>query len=485
MDPRTLKEKVASGFAWESITKLIIQTSSWASTIVVARLLDPADYGIVAISGLFTGILLVLTEMGLTAGLINQKEVTKQQLDSIFWLSIFLSIVFYAALYFLAAPIEHYYRMDGLADIIKIAGLVLPFSSLRVVPAAVAMRQLDFRFRALAEMAGQFINIVVAIALALMHFGAWSLVWSTLLSQIAITLIYLPIIGHVPQKPDIRVIKPVLRFGLTMMASAVLDYINTRAGTYMVSSHLGQRSVGYYSMANTLAQMPMEKIGSIFNRIMFPTVSRIKSDAEEARALFLKLHKYLIAISAPILVGGILVAGDLVHLLFEDKWAPIIPILQLMCVVNLMRISGMILPATLNGLGAVGAVLRYNIASAIIIPSAFLIGVMHAGIIGMIWAWIAVYPLLYLVLFLSVKNRLNFTLMEFIKSIAPCIGATTVMTVSVALFQHSIQIENQIFELLASIVIGFSGYILTYYFFFPLEIKSLVKILRGNREVSV
>jgi len=103
----------------------------------------------------------------------------------------------------------------------------------------------------------------------------------------------------------------------------------------------------------------------------------------------------------------------------------------------------------------------------------------------MIWAWIAVYPLLYLVLFLSVKNRLNFTLMEFIKSIAPCIGATTVMTVSVALFQHSIQIENQIFELLASIVIGFSGYILTYYFFFPLEIKSLVKILRGNREVSV
>jgi len=476
VDERGFKKRIISAFAWRGATKFLVQTVGWASTIFVARILLPSDYGLVAVSGLFIGFLGSVAGLGLADGLINKQETTQEEEDGVFYLSLVAGFLMFLVVFLLAPFIANFFEMPLLVNVMRVSALVLVFSGLQVVPYAIAMRKMDFRYRSLVEMGGSLIAALTAVALAMSGFGVWSLVLSVVLMRLFIALAYLPQLDRIPRRRlSYRKIKTVVDFGTTLMVSRLMFFFYSHADVFIVGKLLGQKLVGYYSMAFQLAMIPLEKIGATFNEIAFPALSRVGKDRTSSKTLYLELHRYLLIVSYPILLGIVLVAEDAVIVLLTDKWAPTVPLLQLLCIGNLLRISGMLMPAILAGLGKAGLTLRYNIASMIVLPTAFLIGVQF-GLVGVACAWLVAYPPLYLLLMFYGFRELQLRLSEFAQSAKSALVGSGLMVAAVmALKAYTVDMWTP-GRLLMTVIVGGVVYLGTFVLFYR---DQLAQVRRG------
>jgi O-antigen/teichoic acid export membrane protein len=484
MDYPQIKRRIIFGFAWESATKLIVQVVSWATTIIVARILTPSDYGVVAVSGIFVGLLVVISQMGLAEGLINKKTLSRSEEDAVFWLSMLLAFVIFAILFILAPLIAHFYQMDMLTEIIRVSALVLVLSNVKVVPFALAMRNMDFRYRSLAEMGGNIVMAITVVYLAVTGFGAWSLVWSVLAKETFITLAYLPLLRHIPRMTlQFSKVLGIFAFGFKLMCSRVLEYLTLTSDVFMIGSFLGQQTVGYYSVAYTVSTMPMDKVGTIFNRIAFPAFSRVKDQGPHSRAIFLQMHRYLIMISYPVLLGLALVADDAVSLLLTTKWKAIVPFVQALCIINLLRVSGMLMPYTLAGRGKASLVLAFHVVSAIVLPAAFALGVQW-GAYGVIYAWMLAYPPLYLLLLQFMLKELDLGVKIFLNSSKSVLLACIVMTSAVFATRYLLAELPAYARLAVSVAVGIATYVGTFFFFYRGELEEVKRTVLSLRVKS-
>lgn len=409
------RRQVLSGFGWQGATKAVVQTFSWVSTVVVARLLAPSDYGTVAVSEVFIAALAMFVELGLTYGLIQKPRTTVQEEDGVFYFNVAVSLAAYGLLFAVAPLVAGFYDNPVLSAVLRVAGIGLVLGSIKAVPLAIAMRRMDFRYRSLAEMGAMFIGSVTVITMAFQGFGLWSLIAGFLASQFAGAAAFLPAFRRLPRPHlSLKLIRDVLSYGLKITGTSTLAFIYSRADVTIIGKVLGERILGYYSMAFQLATIPLDKIATIFNQVTFPSMSRIQDNPEESRKLFLELHRHLLIITYPVLLGLALVADDLVLLLLTEKWLPIVPVLQGLCAVNLLRVSGTTLPPVLNGRGKAGVVLRYAAISAVVLPAAFLVGA-HYGLTGVVAAWAVAYPPLYLLLLLNCLRDLGIPFGAFLR----------------------------------------------------------------------
>ncbi len=475
------KSKVLSGFVWEGSTKLIVQIVSWMSTILVARWLSPDDYGVVAVSGAFIVVLTVVTDLGLTSGLINKKEISRNEINGVFWLSLALACGLTGAIVAVAPFVEDLFDMDELAEVMIASSSVIVISSLRCVPTALVMRDLNYKYRALVDMAAQFAQVCTALPLAYFGYGPWSLVLSAIVMQLVTTLAYVPQIRDVGRCAIVwREIKDTVAYGTKVMVSNATSTLNQMMPTVFIGYVLGQKPVGEYSMADQLSQIPLSKVGAIFNRILFPAASRIKDDVPRSRELFFNLHRVLLMCIYPVLVGTAWVADDLVLLLFTEKWSSIVPILQGLCVLYLLRASAMIMIPMLSGMGMADGIVRYNGMLFVLIPVATLIG-LQWGIMGMLAAWGIVHPIAYAYLLSRLKACLAFGYAEFLGSLSSVVVATGSMSALLFWMQGALVALAPHARLPLMIVTGALAYTLTYWLLFRGEVKALIELVAQRR----
>jgi len=474
-------KKVMSGFAWDGSTRFIVQIFTWVTTILVARILVPEDYGVVAISGVFIGILLIVTDMGFMAALINMKEVQQDDFDSVLWLNILLSVILFALIYFLAPIIGSIYGSGVLVDIIRVSALVLPLNSLKIVPLAIAMRKMDYKYRALVEMAGQFTMAVSSVILATTGFGVWTLVYAVIIGQMVVVVAYLPLLKSVPRLViNFSRIKEIASYGIYLMASEILGFFTKHADVMIIGLFLTDKQVGLYSMGFHLATMPLDKIGSIFNGVAFPAISRVKDNKPFAKSLFLNMHKYLLLITFPILVGFALIAEDIVPLLLTDKWESLIPILQALCILNLLRVSGMIMPFMIAGLGYPKSVFQLNALSSVLLPVAFVIGAQY-GLNGVLIGWFVAYPVMYFFLLSLLAGKVNMSMSEFFRTALSAIVCVGIMATLLYLGKQYYMTDNHAIDLVITIASGALIYIAANLLIFRNEFSTALRRIRDLR----
>lgn len=477
------KQKVVKGFAWEGGTKLIVQIASWAGTVWVARLLTPEDYGIVAVSGVFIGLMAIISDMGLSAGLINKNEIDKREISGIFWFSLMVTLGLILLLFSLAPVIEGIYDMPGLSELIVASSVILVLSSLRCIPAAMAMRAMNYKFRALVDMSGALAQTVTVVTLAYLGYGPWSLVIGSIVMQFVVLIAYSPLLKQ--QFPlyfsiQWKEIVSVVMYGGKIMLSRILGYLTSSSPTFFAGLIAGQKETGQYSLAGMIAQVPLDKVGAIFNRIIFPSISRIKEDKGYSKIVYFKLHRTLLTISIPILLGVILVSEDLVLVLFTEKWAAIVPILQLICLINVARVSAMIIPPVLEGLGMPEVVLRYNTLSLCLVPIACVIG-LQWGVLGMIVAWFFVYPVTYLYLIKKLSVILSFTLLEYFSSFKSVLIASMSMVIALLFIHDMLNAWLPLVRLLSMSIFGAGVYLGVFVLLFRHEIIEVKSALASSR----
>lgn len=477
MSDNSHSRSIVRGFAWVATTKLFVQVFQWASTIFVARLLLPEHYGIVALATAFTGFMEFIVDLGFSAGLVNKSKTTREEEDGIFYLSLITGLILYLILYVSAPAIAGFYSLPELTEVIRVIGITFIFGSLKVVPEALAMQQMNFKYRALVEMTAGFSAALTAVTVALAGYNLWALVFSLVVNRVVSFIGYLPLFTHFPNpRFNIRKIFPVLKFGASNMGSGLVYFLYSRSEVVIAGKFVKDSQLGHFSMASTLAEIPLEKIGMIFNKVAFPSISKIKHDIEQCKSLFLKMHYYLLVLTYPVMVGLMLVAEDLIVILLTEKWMPLVSILQVFCVINIMKASSMLMSPTLLGRSKPNTVLAYNIICLIIMLPAIVVGLNWWGIMGMVYALAIANIPGYIFIFRAVMQDLDISIREFIISISSAIFAVVIMSLCVLLAQYFIQDQPRYLRLIISVIVGGCTYVSVFFLIFP---KKVHEIKRG------
>ena len=199
----------------------------------------------------------------------------------------------------------------------------------------------------------------------------------------------------------------------------------------------------------------------------------MKRANQDSSAVFLEMHKYLTLISFPILIGMSLVAHDALLLLVGAKWQEAVPVLRILCVVNILQVSAILLPAILEGRGNVNATLRYRMLSAALIPLGLVVGVQY-GLLGMMWGWCAVIPCTYIYLLSKVLSELELKLSEFLANCVPAGLSTLLMSGAVMLTLNLMQDATGFERVIAGVAVGALSYVLVIKFLFPKDWSSII-----------
>jgi len=379
------------GVAWTGGVKWATQLIGWGSTIVVARLLSPGDYGIVGMATLYLGLLSLVSEFGVGTAIVTIRSLTEEQIAQINSISVLLGIAGYVVSLAVSPLLGRFFHEPRLPLVLAVMSLTFVISSFRTVPWALLQR--DLRFKRIAMLDGlQALALSIAtVILALLGFRYWTLVGASVLSAIMSAAIALVIHRHRFAVPRPRELRDALGLGREVIIQRVAWYAYSNADFLVAGRMLGKDALGAYNLGWTLANLPIEKVGNMVLQVTPSILGTVQHDQPALRRYVLRISEALALVTLPVTFGLALVAPDLVPLALGPKWSSMILSLQILSFYSAVRAMLPLFSQVLIATGESRFGSKNMLAAAVVMPIAFLIG-SHWGLTGIALAWLIVHP---------------------------------------------------------------------------------------------
>jgi teichuronic acid exporter len=390
----SIEHKAISALKWATAAKLVVQTASWAGTLVVIRLLTPEDYGLMAKVAVVCAIAGAIAELGLASAIVRAADIARNDLRKLYGISLVFSVAVTLAVVAASPLLARLFQEPRLTWPIACASLQILIGGVAIIPNALWTRELSFRRLAQTEMLAGVTSIAATLLLALLGMGVWALVVGTLIGAFARSVAMLILGERVWPHFSLRGIGEHLKFGLTVAGNRVSYFILVQSDVLIGSAFLSTTEIGRYSVALQLATLPMAKVMGTINQITLPTVARQQDDPARVREAVLKAIGLISLAAFPALWGISAVAPELVRVLFGEKWLQSIPALTILPLIVPMRMVCSVLFTTSLAMGNRNLDLRNTIVNFILLPSGFFVGA-HYGLVGLCLAWLVSVPLAY------------------------------------------------------------------------------------------
>lgn len=454
------KHKVRKGFLWLGTGTFFGQLIAWCSTIIVIRLLEPSDYGLMAMSVTFITLLTLLSEFGFGAAIIQTKTITNIQLKQLFGLIILFSVVGWLISYVAAPYISLFYNEQKLTLLVRVIGINFFLIALFVVPQSLLIRDMNFKSKAKVDLSAQVGGSVVTLLMAYNDMGVWSLIGGIIGIHTVKAIGYNIVVSKffLPSFKFTESIK-LAKFGSLLTGDRLLFYIFTQSDKIIVGKVLGDVFLGFYNVALNLASIPAEKIIPIVTQVTFASYSRIQDDLQRINRGILRSVRVMAIVSFPIFYGMAGVAPEAIPLLIGDKWLESIVLFQLVCLTLPLKAISFIFPPAVFAIHKPKVNLVNMMITASVMLISFIIGVQW-GLIGLCLAWLIAYPLVFLivtirclkVLGLSAKIVFREILFPFITSVA--------MLLALYASRYLLHSMHQLQLLMLLIIIGTAIYLI-------------------------
>jgi O-antigen/teichoic acid export membrane protein len=332
-----LRRAATAGARWTGTAMGIRIALQFVQLAVLARLLRVEDFGLMAMVNVVLAFALTFADSGVSNAIIHYRDAAREELSSLYWLNV-LSGIAVAVVLWLAAPLlADVYRQPPLVDLLRASAVVFVVGPLGQQFQVLFERDLRFKRLAAIETAAVVISTVAGIGLAMRGYGVWSLVWTTIVNAF-VKAVALAVIGWSTWRPMMH-FRPLecrrfLRFGVYQMGERTLNLLGQQLDKIVIGILMGPVPLGYYDMASRLISRPYQIINPVFTRVAFPVFSAVQKDRDRLRKGYLELMEVLNAITIPLYVGMMALATPFVYVQLGEKFAPSIPLLQILCIVG-------------------------------------------------------------------------------------------------------------------------------------------------------
>jgi O-antigen/teichoic acid export membrane protein len=382
----TIGRQISHGVFWVGISVLTAQTLSFATQLIMMRILPRSAFGMIALAGMAINALLLFRELGFGAALIYRKDRVREAADTMFVMLVAISVLLYLIAFLGAAPIAAFFypnpadavspnsaaavnpsstdaassdaaatvspssadtassnaaaaaNRQELEQILRILSLVMIIGSVGQVPYVMLAKEMRFRRRLLPDIVPEIVKDTTTIALALNGFGVWSLVVGQLVDSVLTTLL-LWVVSPLRPRPhvDMGIARELFGYGKHIQASQILVFLITNIDNAFVGRLLGDDPLGVYSRAFTISNLPSTQVTRLAGQVMFPAFSRIRDDLGHLQRVFLRAVKYTALVSVPLGVTIFFFSFDFINILYGAKWKDAIVPMQFLVIYGVIR----------------------------------------------------------------------------------------------------------------------------------------------------
>lgn len=477
INKQTTSQTITRGLSWVLLQKGSLQGISLITTIILARLLTPSDFGLVALTAIFIQFSHFFIDQGMGAAVVQRKDLSPEHINAVFWINIGMSMILLLAGYFLAVPISWMFNEPAFVTIFRVLLLNLPLSAVNLVQRSLIQRNMDFRSLTTPTMISVALGAIIGIAMALSGMGVWSLVAQSLVINAATIPLYWYFSKWRPKMSfSIVHAREIFSFSAYVMCTSLLYLVNKKVDQLLIGFFLGTTALGIYSIALRLAENIDNTVNQVVGTVFFPVMSNKQENLEAFHDVLHKAFRVVGVITFPVYVGLSLVAADLLPLLYGAKWIEGVPVMQVISFFFLYQAMLRVNNIAITAAGQPKIILWLHIFSTLI----QVLVIYFAAQIGLLWVALAFVLRAYILFplyLIAMQRTVSFRLKSFFASIYPPLGGVCLMAVATISFQWLLPslFTGRLTTLIATVLIGAVSYLLGMLIFAPGWCCSMVR----------
>ena len=430
-----LGKKTISGVLWSGIERLLVQGLQFILGIVLARLLLPADYGLIGMLTIFFAISLAIVDSGFSQALIQRKNVTQTDYSTVFYFNLLTSLCIYASLYFSSPYIAAFFEEPRLTLITRVISLSILFNALSIIQIAKLTKALDFKSQTKCSVIAIVVSGIIGIYLAFLGHGVWALVIQMVSKSILNLLLLILFAWWWPSLVfSKKSLKSLFSFGSKLLASGLLNAVFNNLYYVVIGKFFSTKELGLYTRANQFQLLPSETLAVILQRVTLPVLSGIQDDKERLVHYYRKFIRFTALVTFPLMLGLAVLATPLISVVLTDTWIELVPYLRLLALVGLLYPIHALNLNLLKVLGRTDLFLRLEIYKKIAIVITLLVTFRY-GILALIAGQVLLsFLFLYINTYYTGK-LLGYGLSQQLKDIYPYLFFSIFMGGLVLLFE--------------------------------------------------
>ena len=359
---------VKFGILWNSLQQFGQLGITFVSTIILARLLTPEDYGIYGILMIFISVSEMLADSGIAGYIIKKQNVTPIYYDTLFVYNMCVSGIMYLFLFFSAPFIADFYEKEMLISVIRILGLVLLLHAFSITQFTRLLKDLQFHKLALISIVAGVAALCVALLLAYRGLGIWALIFQQLVLVALTTILYLVVNRRIPHfRFGMRVFKEQFAFGINLFGSSVLMAITNNIGNNIIAKIFSMNIAGLYVQAVRLQNYPLSMVSNVVDKTFFPIFSKMNDDWRLLKEQICKLRRLLYAVLFPLFSAAICFAKPIVSIVLGEKWLGSVSYFQILMLASFPLLVKALNRNVLKSFGFTAVIFRIEVYSAVLL----------------------------------------------------------------------------------------------------------------------
>jgi O-antigen/teichoic acid export membrane protein len=453
-----LKNKTIAGTIWNFLQQISRYGSQFITTFILAWYLVPEDFGLIAMIAVFFYIANSVMDSGISQALIRKKEVTQTDFSTAFYTNLVLGFAVYALLFFTAPFIADFYNETRLVVLVRVIGIIVIINSFQLVQVAILSRELNFKMQFWVILPASLLSSIIAIILAITGFGIWSLVAQMIFMPLTSAALYWIVTSWRPTAEfSIASFHELFGFGINLLIAGLIDTIYNNAYIIVIAKLFSATQVGYYFLANLVQTVIVVQISAAVQTVSYPALSTLQDNNQALKEFYRKIIHVVTYLIFPCMMGLIVLADPLFRLFLKPDWLPVVPYLQLLCIVGLIYPLHSINLNILKVKGRTDLFLHLEIIKKVIVISILIISIPF-GIFGILIGQIIGSVLCYLPnCYFSIK-LLDYPLYQQVMDFIPTLGIAVSMGAVMYLAGIILSLTG-LLNVIALCIIGLTFYI--------------------------
>lgn len=327
-----LKEKTLAGLFWTFSQQFSVQLINFAVQVILARILLPAEFGLIGMLTIFISIGNSLIDSGLTSSLIRTPDASQRDYSTVFFINLAGSFIIYAILFASAPLIARFYQQDSLSAIIRVYTISFLLRAFIGVQTTRLTKEMNFRAQMFMQIPSVIGGGITGILLAYWGYGVWSLVWMNLVQAFLFTVQHWIFTGWRPSLIfDWGCLKYHFKFGYKLTLSGLLNAIYQNLYNLIIGKYFSATQLGYYTRAQTMQMFPVQNLSAALNKVTYPMFATIQEDDKRLKNVYRRLMQQVVFWVTPIMIVLVIIAEPLFRMLLTEKWLPAVPYFQVLC----------------------------------------------------------------------------------------------------------------------------------------------------------